>query len=98
MVRLREMRGWTQYDLAAASGLSVDTVRGYEQRKAWPRAAQFESLAHALESSPAALIAGPGEHAQTTAEDALSLLRSALANPHIFDALCDDIEALRRKK
>ena len=45
----RELKGWTQIDLANASGINVNTIRKYELGIRNPKAEQVEKIADALQ-------------------------------------------------
>ena len=48
MKALRSLKKWKQDDLAEASGLALDTVRGIESKRAWVSSDSLEALAGAL--------------------------------------------------
>lgn len=46
---LRELKGWTQVDLANASGINVNSIRKYENGFRNPKAEQVDKIADALQ-------------------------------------------------
>lgn len=70
---LRDERGWTQTDLAEASGLTPSAISQFESGGREPRFSSIVKLAHALEVSPAYL-AGLEEY-ETEDEEMRALLR-----------------------
>lgn len=78
LVQLRKRKNWTQYDLAPAAGISVDTLRGYEQQKRWPDPEIIEALAKALDCRPADILIAPEDmsEAPITVDHALFVLRA----------------------
>ena len=56
VVSLRKAKDWTQFDLAAASDLSLSTVQQVELDNADPRGSTLVSLARALDTSAGALL------------------------------------------
>lgn len=55
---LREKRGWTQHDLAAAAETSVENIRNYEQKRRWPDPEILDGIAMALEVNSLDLLGG----------------------------------------
>lgn len=53
--RLREKKGYTQDDLANATGITKSTIRSYEQKRRLPKTSQLETLALALDVTQGAL-------------------------------------------
>jgi transcriptional regulator with XRE-family HTH domain len=48
LARLRELRGWTQAQLAESSGLDVDTIEQFERDQRSPRLFELRRLARGL--------------------------------------------------
>ena len=48
LVEMRKGRGYTQYGLAEAVGVSVDSIRRWENGKQEPRLGELRMLARAL--------------------------------------------------
>ncbi len=59
--RARKRFGWTQYDLAAKSGVGIATVRRIEQEAIEPRMATTRRLADTLQVREGWLAFGEGE-------------------------------------
>lgn len=55
LVAMRKGRGYTQYGLAEAVGVSVDSIRRWENGKQEPRLGELLALAHTLGVSVGAL-------------------------------------------
>lgn len=75
--RLKEMRekvDWTQHDLAAATGLAVGTIRGYEQKTRWPDPEELEKMAGALSVRAIDLLMFPEDLRPASPEKALEVL------------------------
>lgn len=72
--QFREKVGWTQYDLAAACGMSVGTIRGYEQKTRWPDPEEMEKMANALRVRAIDLLILPADERQTSPAQALAVL------------------------
>lgn len=56
LVEMRKGRGYTQYGLAEAVGVSVDSIRRWENGKQEPRLGELRMLARALGVSVGALV------------------------------------------
>lgn len=97
--RLRKERGWTQHDLAAAAGMSVDALRGYEQKKRWPDPEQIEALAGALESPPWLLVCPPEKMGPEISPDELRTLLDYAVKSEVFrNAVAASLVAVLRDK
>lgn len=70
----RALLGWTQYDLAAAAGLSKPSVNTLERRIANPRVDTLEAIQRALEEAGVEFTQGPGVK-----------LRSSVLKTEIFE-------------
>jgi transcriptional regulator with XRE-family HTH domain len=58
---LRKSKGWTQDELAEQSGLSLDSIRNIEGKRAWVSSESVEALAVALGASVEDLFHAPAE-------------------------------------
>ena len=58
LARLREEAGLSQMELCRRSGISIDSLRNWEQDRALPRVDAVVKLALALDVSVNALVAG----------------------------------------
>jgi len=65
---LRKAKGWSQSDLAEASGVSFGGLQGIEQGKANPRPSTIEAIAGALGVSEKSLYSGAIETVFTSPE------------------------------
>lgn len=74
----RKVMKWTQHDLAAHVGTSVEAIRGYEQQRRWPDPEMIEAMAKALNVRPIELLTEPEDMATVpiTPEHALFVLRA----------------------
>jgi transcriptional regulator with XRE-family HTH domain len=81
MKRLRELRGYTQMDLAERVGCSTTLIGNIEIRKRFPSPENLDLIATALEVSPADLFVEAGSSAQPE-----SLIKSKLERK-IHDAI-----------
>ena len=61
LASIREERGLTQRVLADRAGLSVGTIRGYEQRVNWPEPERMELLARTLQTTVGELLRSKDE-------------------------------------
>jgi transcriptional regulator with XRE-family HTH domain len=85
--KYRDVKGWTQYDLAAALGVPSSTLKKWEQAKTWPQARDIEALATVLGVSPMELLRGeqdapaPAAKDHDLAECLRRLTQAALSKP-----------------
>lgn len=94
----REAKDWTQYDLAAASSLAVDTIRSYEQGRAMPRVEQLEVLAKALDIRPFQLLLDKHDKLQITGRDVAEYFRNVCMDHDSYENLVVALSALRKKR
>lgn len=91
--RLRKKRGWTQHDLAAAAEMSTEGIRGYEQKKRWPKPEEMDRIALALGVRTFELLA-TSEDLQPrgiSAKEALEILEKELRNASLVGAVPGDV-------
>jgi transcriptional regulator with XRE-family HTH domain len=58
LARLRRAKGFSQFDLAVATGIPTGTIQGWEQGRRLPRLDALQKVAKALEVDLGTLVSG----------------------------------------
>lgn len=75
---LRDQRGWTQSDLANASGVSLEQIKKLETEKSWVSTGSIQHLARAFGCPEADLFRDPNATPKPTLQEAWSLISEAI--------------------
>ena len=99
--RLRRAKGWTQPDLAAKSGISVNSISNWENGKAEPTGASLQAIADALGCTTDYLcgIEVPESVKKSTDSDRIYLIEQLMeADPLIIHRMIKYYELLEKQK
>lgn len=75
---LRDLKGMTQDELAAATRTSTDTISSVERGINWPSVPTLEALAHALDTTIIALFDDLGRSGDNAPRDLVAVARDLL--------------------
>lgn len=94
IVKYRQARGWSEYQLAEESGLPQSTISSWYRKNMMPSIQSLEKVCSAFGISLSQLFAHEGEAMELTGEQRLLLERWAGLSPEQREALMKLIETM----